>query len=138
MTTPEIIRVAKLFCAAGVNKIRLTGGEPTVRPDIITIIEVTRTSIAWVSGGVQELGKIPGLDIIGMTSNGGAYGAAPWLSCCCSEGVGLPRKLPQLVAAGLNRLNLSLDTLQVQQQQPPRTCRQLLLAGAQIHVYFSS
>jgi len=82
LTTPEIIRVAKLFCAAGVNKIRLTGGEPSVRPDIITI--------------VQELGKIPGLDIIGMTSNG----------------VGLPRKLPALVAAGLNRLNLSLDTLQ--------------------------
>lgn len=82
LTADEIVRLAKLFVSHGVNKIRLTGGEPTVRPDILEIM--------------QELGQIPGLETIGMTSNG----------------IGVPRKLPDLVEAGLNRLNLSLDTLQ--------------------------
>jgi molybdenum cofactor biosynthesis enzyme MoaA len=34
MTTEEVVRVARLFVAAGVDKIRLTGGEPTVRRDL--------------------------------------------------------------------------------------------------------
>jgi hypothetical protein len=38
LTTDEIIRLAKLFVQAGVKKIRLTGGEPTVRKDIIDIV----------------------------------------------------------------------------------------------------
>ena len=38
LTTEEIIRLAKLFAAAGINKIRLTGGEPLVHKDIIGII----------------------------------------------------------------------------------------------------
>ena len=40
LTAAEIIRLANMFVAAGVNKIRLTGGEPTVRPDIIEIVQV--------------------------------------------------------------------------------------------------
>ncbi len=40
LTAEEIIRVARLFVSHGVNKIRLTGGEPTVRPDIIEIMQV--------------------------------------------------------------------------------------------------
>lgn len=38
LTTNEIIQLAKLFVKQGVNKIRLTGGEPTVRKDLIDII----------------------------------------------------------------------------------------------------
>ena len=34
MSTEEVVRVARLFVAAGVDKIRLTGGEPTVRRDL--------------------------------------------------------------------------------------------------------
>ena len=38
MATEEVVRVARLFVAAGVDKIRLTGGEPTVRPDLVDIV----------------------------------------------------------------------------------------------------
>jgi len=38
LTSEEIVRLAKLFVSEGVNKIRLTGGEPTVRKDLIHIV----------------------------------------------------------------------------------------------------
>lgn len=38
LKTDEIIKIAELFVNEGVNKIRLTGGEPTVRKDIVDII----------------------------------------------------------------------------------------------------
>lgn len=38
LTTEEIIRLSKLFAAAGINKIRLTGGEPLVHKDIVNIV----------------------------------------------------------------------------------------------------
>jgi len=81
LSTDEIIRIAKLFVGAGVDKIRLTGGEPTVRKDIVELTE--------------RLGQIPGLTTIAMTTNG----------------LVLEKKLPRLVAAGLNMINISLDTL---------------------------
>ncbi|RIA96813.1 hypothetical protein C1645_796105 [Glomus cerebriforme] len=83
LSTEEIIRIAQLFVSQGVNKIRLTGGEPTVRKDIVELI--------------GELGKLKpqGLQTIAMTSNG----------------IALKRKLPKLVENGLNLLNISLDTL---------------------------
>jgi cyclic pyranopterin phosphate synthase len=84
LTTEEIITLAKLFIKNGVNKIRLTGGEPTVRRDIVEII--------------KALGQLEGLQNIAMTSNG----------------LVLSRMLPQLVDAGLNQLNLSLDTLKAE------------------------
>lgn len=79
----EILRLAKLFVSQGVTKIRLTGGEPTVRPDIIEL--------------VQHLGQLKqhGLQSLAMTSNG----------------IALKRKLPALVEGGLDTLNVSLDTL---------------------------
>ncbi|KAI8053012.1 hypothetical protein BDF22DRAFT_743693 [Syncephalis plumigaleata] len=83
LTPEELQRLARLFVGAGVTKIRLTGGEPTVRKDILDIV-----------GGLNQL-KSLGLESIGMTSNG----------------VALKRKLPALVANGLNVLNISLDTL---------------------------
>ncbi|KAG0231971.1 Molybdenum cofactor synthesis protein 1 [Actinomortierella wolfii] len=83
LTTPEIIRLARLFVEEGVTKIRLTGGEPTVRKDINEL--------------VQQLGELRplGLKTIAMTSNG----------------IALKRKLPDLMSNGMNLLNLSLDTL---------------------------
>lgn len=81
LTTDEILRLARLFVSQGVTKIRLTGGEPTVRKDILDL--------------VAGLGAIPGLKELCMTSNG----------------ISLHRKLPALRAGGLTALNLSLDTL---------------------------
>jgi len=83
LTVDETLRLARVFVGAGVDKIRLTGGEPTVRrdlPDIISALD-----------GLRPMG----LRQIAMTSNG----------------IALPRMLPSLVANGLDRLNLSLDTL---------------------------
>ncbi|KIJ66204.1 hypothetical protein HYDPIDRAFT_174367 [Hydnomerulius pinastri MD-312] len=83
LTDDEIIRLASLFVRSGVRKIRLTGGEPTVRKGFDRIIRQ-----------LNELRPL-GLDSIGMTSNG----------------LALHRRLPDLVRGGLTHLNLSLDTL---------------------------
>ncbi|GAA6008434.1 hypothetical protein JCM10207_007107, partial [Rhodosporidiobolus poonsookiae] len=55
LTTDEVERVARLFVQNGVSKIRLTGGEPTVRRDLLDV--------------VARLGRLP-LQSLGMTSNG--------------------------------------------------------------------
>ncbi|KYQ90089.1 molybdenum cofactor synthesis 1 [Tieghemostelium lacteum] len=81
LSTEEIVRLSKLFVSAGVNKIRFTGGEPLVRNDIEPMME--------------EIGRIPGLKTIALTTNG----------------ILLSRKLARLQSAGLNLLNISLDTL---------------------------
>lgn len=81
LSREELDRVAKLFVLSGVDKIRLTGGEPTIRPDIEEIC--------------RSLSSLPGLKTLAMTSNG----------------IVLGRKLPLLRAAGLDSLNISLDTL---------------------------
>ncbi|KND01209.1 molybdenum cofactor biosynthesis protein A [Spizellomyces punctatus DAOM BR117] len=85
LSTPEVLRLAKLFVTEGVTKIRLTGGEPTIRKDLMDII-----------AGLNDLRSI-GLKTIGMTTNG----------------LALKRKLPALREAGLDQLNISLDTLDV-------------------------
>jgi cyclic pyranopterin phosphate synthase len=81
LTTDEIVKIAKIFVSQGVTKIRLTGGEPTVRKDIVEIVE--------------RLNKLEGLKELCITSNG----------------IALHRKLPQLAKNGLTSVNLSLDTL---------------------------
>ncbi|KAJ7561144.1 hypothetical protein O6H91_03G015800 [Diphasiastrum complanatum] len=81
LSQDEIIKLASLFVAGGVNKIRLTGGEPTIRHDIEEIC--------------TRLKNLEGLKNIAITTNG----------------LVLARKLPQLKAAGLDQLNISLDTL---------------------------
>ncbi|KAI8089737.1 uncharacterized protein BX664DRAFT_262972, partial [Halteromyces radiatus] len=83
LTTDEILKLAELFVRKGVTKIRLTGGEPTVRPDIINIIQ-----------GIGEL-KSQGLQSLGITTNG----------------IALKRKLQDFHMAGLDSVNISLDTL---------------------------
>ncbi|XP_040574068.1 molybdenum cofactor biosynthesis protein 1 [Lepeophtheirus salmonis] len=81
LTTDEIVSLAKIFVEQGVDKIRLTGGEPLVRRDIIEV--------------VAKLKSIPGLQTLAMTTNG----------------VTLAKKLKELHSAGLNAINISLDTL---------------------------
>ncbi|GLT72339.1 hypothetical protein SLA2020_442840 [Shorea laevis] len=77
----EILRLANLFVSSGVEKIRLTGGEPTVRKDIEEIC--------------LQLSNLKGLKTLAMTTNG----------------ITLSRKLPKLKECGLTSVNISLDTL---------------------------
>ncbi|XP_059907944.1 molybdenum cofactor biosynthesis protein 1 isoform X2 [Gadus macrocephalus] len=81
LTTAEVLRLARLFVHQGVDKIRLTGGEPLIRPDVLDII--------------AELRKLEGLKTIAVTTNG----------------MNLARLLPKLKDSGLDLLNISLDTL---------------------------
>ncbi|KAL4246324.1 radical SAM superfamily protein [Abortiporus biennis] len=83
LTNDEIIRLATLFVKNGVRKIRLTGGEPTVRKDLVDIV-----------ARLNQLREF-GLKSIGMTTNG----------------IALHRKLPSLIENGLTHLNISLDTM---------------------------
>jgi cyclic pyranopterin phosphate synthase len=83
LTTPEIALLAALFVGQGVTKIRLTGGEPTVRRDFVPLVaELGRLR----ADGLREL-------------------------CVTTNGLALRGKLDALVAAGLTGVNLSLDTL---------------------------
>ncbi|TCJ04446.1 GTP 3',8-cyclase MoaA [Cytobacillus praedii] len=81
LTYEEIERLAKIFVSLGVEKIRLTGGEPLLRKDLPTL--------------VKKLADIEGLKDIGLTTNG----------------VLLPKFAKELKEAGLLRVNVSLDTL---------------------------
>uniref|UniRef100_A0A8D1V2R1 Molybdenum cofactor biosynthesis protein 1 n=1 Tax=Sus scrofa TaxID=9823 RepID=A0A8D1V2R1_PIG len=81
LTTEEILTLARLFVKEGVDKIRLTGGEPLIRPDVVDI--------------VARLHQLEGLRTIGITTNG----------------INLARLLPPLQKAGLSAINISLDTL---------------------------
>ncbi|KAJ1776381.1 hypothetical protein LPJ62_006723, partial [Coemansia sp. RSA 2167] len=82
LSSDEIIRVARIFVQQGVDKIRLTGGEPSIRKDIVDLVH-----------GLDALRPL-GLKQIAMTTNG----------------IALRRKLPLLRQAGMNGLNISLDT----------------------------
>jgi GTP 3',8-cyclase len=83
LTTPEIVLLSSLFVAHGVTKIRLTGGEPTVRRDIVSLM--------------QQIGHLR------------AHGLREL--CLTTNGLSLHRKLDAMVEAGLTGVNLSLDTL---------------------------
>jgi cyclic pyranopterin phosphate synthase len=82
MSLEECLRVATVFVGLGVNKLRITGGEPLVRKDAMWLIE--------------RLGALPGLDNLVLTSNGSQ----------------LDRFAQPLRDAGVKRINISLDTLQ--------------------------
>src|SRR5437867_9838861 len=81
LTAAEIERVVQAAVGIGFRKFRLTGGEPTLRADLVEIVE----RVAMVSG-VRDLA---------MTTNG----------------ILLPRLADRLAAAGLRRVNIHLDTL---------------------------
>ncbi|MCG3773845.1 MAG: GTP 3',8-cyclase [Nitrospira sp.] len=77
----EIARLAGLFVQLGVDKIRLTGGEPLLRPHLEQLI--------------SRLSALSGLDDLCLTTNGSL----------------LADKVPALALAGLRRVNVSIDTL---------------------------
>lgn len=77
----EIVRIAEAFAHLGVEKIRITGGEPLLRKDIATLIE--------------RLYEIDGIKDIALTTNG----------------ILLPKMADSLKQAGLDRINLSLDAI---------------------------
>jgi cyclic pyranopterin phosphate synthase len=81
LTAPEIELVAKAAVGVGFHKFRLTGGEPTLRPDIVDI--------------VARIAAIPGVRDVAMTTNA----------------ILLPRLARPLREAGLTRLNIHVDTL---------------------------
>ncbi|MGE3073518.1 MAG: GTP 3',8-cyclase MoaA [Dehalococcoidia bacterium] len=81
LTYEEITRLATIFVAHGVEKIRITGGEPLVRRDLHTLI--------------AELNEIPGLKDLTLTTNGSLLRA----------------QAQKLKDAGLKRVTVSLDSL---------------------------
>ena len=81
LSEDELVRLAGLFVELGVEKIRLTGGEPLIRPDIVSI--------------AKRLHAIEGLKELVLTTNGSQ----------------LTHLAKPLVDAGVSRINVSLDTL---------------------------
>ncbi|GAA5945733.1 hypothetical protein JCM10213_002700 [Rhodosporidiobolus nylandii] len=71
LTTDEVERVAKLFVEQGVRKIRLTGGEPTVRRDIVDVVarlaRLPLDSLGITSNGIALKRKLPALVAAGLT-----------------------------------------------------------------------
>uniref|UniRef100_A0A8C0MFX9 cyclic pyranopterin monophosphate synthase n=1 Tax=Canis lupus familiaris TaxID=9615 RepID=A0A8C0MFX9_CANLF len=98
LTTEEILTLARLFVKEGVDKIRLTGGEPLIRPDVVDIVGANMEGPhpeVQSEGIPAQLHQLEGLRTIGITTNG----------------INLARLLPQLQKAGLSAINISLDTL---------------------------
>ncbi|MBT9303040.1 GTP 3',8-cyclase MoaA [Pseudomonas sp. TAE6080] len=81
LTLEELQRLATVFVSQGVRKIRLTGGEPLIRPGIVELC--------------RHIAALPGLRELVMTSNGSQLG----------------RLARPLVEAGVKRMNISLDSL---------------------------
>ena len=81
LTYEEFLRLAALFAQCGIDTVRVTGGEPLVRKDVDQL--------------VAGLKAIPGIHKVTLTTNG----------------ILLARQLPALLNAGLDSVNISLDTL---------------------------
>lgn len=77
----EIVDIVKVGAELGIKKLRITGGEPLIRPNLHELI--------------ARLSSIPGIEDIALTTNG----------------IYLANQAEKLRAAGLNRVNISLDTL---------------------------
>ena len=77
----EISRLVRIFAGLGFHKFRLTGGEPTVRANVVDI--------------VRDIADTPGVKTVAMTTNG----------------LMLEELARPLAAAGLSRVNISIDTL---------------------------
>ncbi len=81
LTTDELVRVIEIAVSEGINEVRLTGGEPLLRPDIVEI--------------VSRINAITNAPTLTMTTNA----------------LTLAKVAQPLVDAGLTRINISLDTL---------------------------
>ncbi|SEE93113.1 GTP 3',8-cyclase MoaA [Ruania alba] len=84
LTTDELVRVAEVAAVLGIEEVRLTGGEPMLRQDAVDVVR-RMAAIEGPSGPLE----------VSMTTNGMA----------------LPKHAADLAAAGLARVNISLDTL---------------------------
>ncbi|GAA1687506.1 GTP 3',8-cyclase MoaA [Microbacterium sediminicola] len=85
LTTDELVRVARVLAELGITEVRLTGGEPLLRRDVVEV--------------VRRMAEIEGVDgplDVSMTTNG----------------LKLPQLAEPLREAGLSRVNISIDTLQ--------------------------
>ena len=80
----EILRLCKIFASLGTKKVKVTGGEPLVRGGVV--------------GFISELKKIRSIEKVTLTTNG----------------VLLEKNLPALIEAGIDGINISLDTLNSQ------------------------
>ncbi|HBW82650.1 MAG TPA: GTP 3',8-cyclase MoaA [Gammaproteobacteria bacterium] len=87
LSLEELYQVAKAFTELGVKKIRLTGGEPLVRTNVMTLVE--------------KLGALPGLQELLLTTNGSQ----------------LTTYAARLKEAGVNRINISIDSLRADRFQ---------------------
>jgi cyclic pyranopterin phosphate synthase len=81
LETDEIARLLRAFAAAGMRKVRITGGEPSLRRDLTAIIGVASTT--------------PGVEKVALTTNGSVLG----------------KRIAEWKDAGLTALNVSVDTL---------------------------
>ncbi|MFB6455489.1 GTP 3',8-cyclase MoaA [Chitinophaga sp. Hz27] len=81
LTDDEIVRLIKILSFDGITKIRITGGEPFLRPNLISLID--------------KLKSIDGIEEVAITTNG----------------VLTKKYIPDLISLGINNINLSLDTL---------------------------
>ena len=93
LTLEENLQLLRVFAEMGVSKIRITGGEPLVRRNILWLFE--------------RLGELPGVEDLTLTSNGSQ----------------LEKLAAPLAAAGVTRINISLDTLR------PERFRELTRTG---------
>jgi cyclic pyranopterin phosphate synthase len=84
LTLEELDRLCGAFISLGVKKIRLTGGEPLVRKDVITLVRSLGARLG--AGGLEEL-------------------------TCTTNGTQLAKLAGDLYAAGMRRINVSLDSL---------------------------
>ncbi|NYD67019.1 GTP 3',8-cyclase MoaA [Agromyces atrinae] len=84
LSTDDMVRIAHIAADWGITTIRLTGGEPLLRPDVVDIVRRI-AAIEGANGPMQ----------VAMTTNG----------------IRLPELMEPLAAAGLHRLNISLDTV---------------------------
>ena len=87
LTTPELLTLVEAAVTAGITEVRLTGGEPLVRPDVVDIV-----------AGISAMEGPGGRPEVSMTTNG----------------LGLSKTAVALAEAGLTRVNVSLDTLSPQ------------------------
>ena len=101
LSLEEIARVARIAVGAGIRKLRITGGEPLLRKNLPSL--------------VADLAALPGLEEIALTTN-------------ATE---LPRTALALAAAGLRRVNVSLDSLDREcfRRIAQRDALHLVLAG---------
>jgi cyclic pyranopterin phosphate synthase len=81
LTYEEITSIVAQLAPLGLRRLRITGGEPTIRPDLVSLVRLLRA--------------VPGIEDIALSTNG----------------VRLPEMAPALADAGLDRVNMSADSL---------------------------